>query len=144
MAFPPDELDEEAIRLLTDGRPLAMLATTRADGRPHLAAVGYTYDPERHLVHIVTQPGSQKVRNILAGSRAVIARSEAMVWLQVAGPASVHADPDLVHAAYERFAARYGRVHSGERFVVVEVAVTHCLSAQNTWGRRRAQPTDAA
>lgn len=135
MAFHPDELSDDAVTFLTVPRVIASLATTRADGRPHIAAVGYTFDRARNLVQIVTKPGSQKVRNVLAGSAAVLNQIDGMLWLQLVGPATVSDDPAVLHDAYERFAARYGRVHEGEELTVVQLAVQRCIGPINGWGR---------
>lgn len=135
MSFPPNELSAEAIEFLTGSRSIAALATTRADGRPHVASVGFTYDHDASSVRVVTMPGSQKVRNVEAGSAAVLNHIEGMRWLQLAGPARVLTGVTEVAEAYERFAARYGRVHEGDTLVVVEMTVQRCLGPHNGWGR---------
>lgn len=135
MAFHPDELSDDAVNFLTVPRVIASLATTRRDGRPHIAAVGYTFDLDRHLVQIVTKPGSQKVRNVQTGSAAVLNQIDGMLWLQLHGTAAVSDDPAVLHDAYERFAQRYGRVHEGEELVVLQIAVQRCIGPLNGWGR---------
>ncbi len=114
MSFPPEELHPDAIRFLTEPRVIASFATTRKDGRPHVASVGYTYDPVDAIVRVVTKPFSQKVRNVEAGSSAALNQIDGMLWIQLQGPARVLHDPASLADAYERFAARYGRVHEGE------------------------------
>ncbi len=141
MSFPPNELHPEAIRFLTEPRTIASLATTRRDGRPHVASVGYTFDPIDAIVRVVTKPFSQKVRNVEAGSAAVLNQIEGMLWIQLHGPARVLHDPDSLHDAYERFATRYGRVHEGEELCVVEIRVQHCLGPVNGWGHVSFDPT---
>jgi hypothetical protein len=141
MPFTPELLSEEALTFLAAPRVIGSLATTRTDGRPHIAAVGFTYAPERSLVSVVTKPGSQKVRNVEAGSTAVVNQINGMLWLQLAGPARVVHDAAALADAYERFAARYGRVHEGEELCVLEIAVDRCLGPENGWGRIGFDPT---
>lgn len=134
MSFPPNKLHPDAIRFLTEPRVIASFATTRRDGRPHVASVGYTYDPATALVRIVTKPYSQKVRNVEAGSAGLLNQIDGMLWIQLRGRARVLHDADSLHDAYERFAARYGRVHEGEDLCVVELRVEDCLGPANGWG----------
>ncbi len=134
MSFPPEELHPDAIRFLTEPRVIASFATTRKDGRPHVASVGYTYDPVDAIVRVVTKPFSQKVRNVEAGSSAALNQIDGMLWIQLQGPARVLHDPASLADAYERFAARYGRVHEGEELCVVELRVERCLGPSNGWG----------
>ena len=53
MAFHPDSLTTEMIEFVTI-RHLATLTTLRADGSPHVAPVGFTYDPSTQRVRIIT------------------------------------------------------------------------------------------
>ncbi|MGE0878300.1 MAG: pyridoxamine 5'-phosphate oxidase family protein [Acidimicrobiia bacterium] len=137
MAFAPEELNDEAIEFLTKPRVIAAFVTTKDASRPHAANVGYTYEHATRKVRIVTQPGSQKTLNVERGSRGILNQIDGMHWLQLEGPARVLDDPAAIADAYERFAARYGRVHDGATLVVIEIDVDQCRSPQNGWGRRQ-------
>ncbi len=141
MAFPPEELSSEAIEFLNAPRCIGTLGTVDAKGRPHAASVGYTYDHEARLVRIVTMPGSQKVRNIERTGYANLNQITGMMWLQVQGPTAVKSDPESLAAAYEAFAARYGRHHEGDVLIAVELRVERCLGPHNGWGRIGFLPT---
>ncbi len=69
MALDPAALPDAALTFLAE-RHLATLTTLRPDGTPHVVAVGFTFDPERHLVRVITDGGSRKARNVQAGAGA--------------------------------------------------------------------------
>ncbi|HEU5448876.1 MAG TPA: pyridoxamine 5'-phosphate oxidase family protein, partial [Acidimicrobiia bacterium] len=53
MGFDPAALPDEVLDFLAD-RHLATLTTIDGDGRPHVVAVGFTFDPALRLVRIIT------------------------------------------------------------------------------------------
>ena len=55
--------------------PIIWLSTVRTDGRPHLVPVWYLWDGATIL--IFSQPGVQKVRNLMHDSRVVLALNTA-------------------------------------------------------------------
>ena len=69
MASTPADLRDGAREFLRE-RHLASLATLRADGTPHVVAVGLTWDPETGKARVITSDGSQKVRNAERGGYA--------------------------------------------------------------------------
>ena len=71
MAFAPDLLTPEMIEFGTV-RHLATLTTLRADGSPHVAPVGFTYDPATQRVRIITGATNQKARNAERGSVGLV------------------------------------------------------------------------
>jgi hypothetical protein len=66
---------------------LGSLATLRADGSPHLAPVGFTYDPAARLVRIITFQGARKVRNVGGGGRAAVSQVDGRRWVTLEGSA---------------------------------------------------------
>ena len=85
-------LTDEAFSFLTE-RHLAMLTTLRADGSPHVVAVGFTFDPKTHIARVITNDGSQKAVNAEREQRRrpVTGRRRAVAFLE--GRASVNRDP---------------------------------------------------
>src|SRR4051794_33966061 len=64
----------EAIEATEPGRDTrCFLATTRSDGRPHMAGVGALWDDGK--VYFVSGPGTRKSRNIAANANCAISMS---------------------------------------------------------------------
>jgi PPOX class probable F420-dependent enzyme len=125
----PIQLDEAATAFVTE-RHLATLTTLRPDGSPHVVAVGFTWDADAGLVRVITNDGSQKVRNADAGSgRAAVCQVDGRRWLTLEGTVSVSRDPADVADAVERYAARYRQPEPNPRRVVVVIAVDRVLGS---------------
>ena len=62
MTIQTTRLTSDALDFLSE-RHLAMLTTLRADGSPHVVAVGFTFDPATHIARVITSDGSQKAIN---------------------------------------------------------------------------------
>jgi PPOX class probable F420-dependent enzyme len=89
-------------------RHLCSLTTLRADGSPHVVAVGATLDPDAGLVRVITSKSSAKVRHILAGdARVAICQIDGPRWSTIEGTAVVRTDAEAVAEAVRRYAARY-------------------------------------
>ena len=56
MANQTTRLTSDALDFLSE-RHLAMLTTLRADGSPHVVAVGFTFDPVTHIARVITSDG---------------------------------------------------------------------------------------
>ena len=69
-----------AIREFLSQRHLATLTTQRADGSPHVTAVGFTYDEAQGVVRIISWEAAAKARNAARGGRPRCAR-----WTAVGG-----------------------------------------------------------
>lgn len=110
-------------------RHLATLATLRADGSPHVVAVGFTWDDEQGLARVITSDGNQKVRNVERAGRAAVTNIEGPRWLTLEGDAVVRREPDRVREAEERYAARYREPKPNPRRVVIEITVTKVLGS---------------
>lgn len=128
MALAPDDLDDDHLRFLAE-RHLATLTTLRPDGSPHVAPVGFSYDPAEGVVRIITFEASRKVRNVdaAAGTRAVVCQVDGGRWLALEGPATVTRDPDRVAAAVDGYAARYRQPGERDDRVAIEIRVDRVL-----------------
>jgi PPOX class probable F420-dependent enzyme len=126
MARRPVDLDPESLAFLSE-RHLATLTTLRADGAPHVVAVGFSYDAEAGLVRVITGGGSQKVRNIDRGSRAAVCQIDGGRWLSLEGPAVVRRDAAAVAEAVRRYAERYQPPRPNDTRVAIEIAVERIL-----------------
>ncbi|MBD0021419.1 TIGR03618 family F420-dependent PPOX class oxidoreductase [Gordonia pseudamarae] len=128
MTRTPDALNDAAHEFLTE-RHLATLATTRADGTPHVVAVGFTYDRDTRIARVITVDGSQKVRNVERGGYAALTHVDGPRWLTLEGAASVSREPARVTDAEDRYAKRYRKPKANPRRVVIEVAVSRVLGS---------------
>ena len=84
MSLNPLDLNEEVKSFLYE-RHLASLTLLRADGSPHVTAVGFTWDQETQLVRVITWAGSMKSRILeqSPGSRAVVCEIDGARWLSL-------------------------------------------------------------
>lgn len=128
MAHDPSALSEQITTFLTE-RHLATLTTMRADGTPHVVAVGFTWDPTEQIVRVITWAGSRKARNVAQapGSPAAVCQVDGGRWLTMEGRAIVTSDPERVAIAVERYAERYRDPKDREDRVVIEIAVDRVL-----------------
>ena len=120
------ELTPAAREFLTE-RHLATLTTLAPGGRPHVVAVGFTFDPEDGLVRIITGAGTQKARNAGRGGRAAVGQVDGARWLSLEGPVAVSADPDRVAAAVAAYTARYRPPRENPTRVAIEITVERVL-----------------
>ncbi|BBY09005.1 F420-dependent biliverdin reductase [Mycobacterium noviomagense] len=128
MAKTTTRLSADALAFLTE-RHLAMLTTLRADGSPHVVAVGFTFDPKTHIARVITTGGSQKAVNAERGGVAVLSQVDGARWLSLEGRASVNSDIDAVRDAELRYAQRYRTPRPNPRRVVIEVHVERVLGS---------------
>ena len=128
-------LDSAALREFWAERHLCTLTTLRADGSPHVVAVGATLDAEAGVARIITSGGSAKVRHIRGGqTRVAICQVEGRRWSTVEGTAVVRDDRPSVADAEERYAARYRVPRPNPQRVVIEVTVTKVLGSATLTG----------
>ncbi len=106
---------------------LASLTTLRSDGSPHVVPVGFSYDPELHLVRIITFPSSVKYKNALRGGRAVVSQVDGGRWLSLEGTVTGTNDSARVAAAVAGYAARYRDPKDREDRVAIEIAIDRIL-----------------
>jgi PPOX class probable F420-dependent enzyme len=111
-------------------RHLCSLTTLRADGSPHVVAVGATLDPSAGLVRVITSKSSAKVRHILHGdSRVAICQIDGPRWSTIEGTAVVRTDAEAVAEAVRRYAARYRQPRPNPQRVAIEVTITRVLGS---------------
>ena len=128
----PDRLNTDAaIQFLTD-RALATLSTIGPSGFIHTVAVGFTYADG--VVRIITNDGSQKVRNIERAARATVGQIDGPQWLTIAGSASIERDPDAVARAVELYAGRYRQPSVNPTRVVIRIEPERVLGSATLLG----------
>lgn len=102
------------------------LATTRATGGPHLVPIWAVLVGDHF--YIGTEPGSQKVRNLLAGPRAALALPDTRAVLIVEGEATIlrEAPPGVM----ERFKEKYDWTFdpAGDAWLLVQIVPDRILS----------------
>ncbi len=116
-------------------RHLATLTSLRPDGSPHVVPVGFTYEPERRLLRVITRDGSRKVRNLRAADgdrvrgRVALCQVDRARWVTLEGVARVTSDPDEVAEAVRRYAQRYRQPSENPSRVALLVEVDRVLAA---------------
>jgi PPOX class probable F420-dependent enzyme len=116
-----------ALRAFWTERHLCTLTTLRADGSPHVVAVGATLDAPAGIARVITRRGSVKVRNVRASGRAAICQVDGRRWSTVEGTAVVLEDEESVADAVERYARRYRQPQPNPERVVIELTITRKL-----------------
>lgn len=97
------------------------LATTRPDGRPHIAAIGAMWD--NGTFYFTSGAGTRKSRNLAENPNCVISVSLTGIDLVVEGTAAVVRDEPTLQRLAERYAAQ------GWPATVKDGAFTHEFSA---------------
>ena len=132
MAFDLENLPESFAEFVTT-RHLATLSTLRADGTPHVAPVGFSYDPVTRIARVIASAGTQKVLNIergglgRLGASVVICQVDGGRWISLEGKAVVTADPERVADACLRYEARYQAPRPNPNRVAIEIHVDRIL-----------------
>jgi F420H(2)-dependent biliverdin reductase len=108
-------------------RHIGTLTTLRADGSPHVSAVGFMYDPAAHVVRIITWAASMKARNAARGGRAVAAQVDGGRWLALEGTVTLVTEPRAVAVAVAAYAARYRQPGERPDRVAIEIAVDRIM-----------------
>lgn len=122
----PGDPGEPVLGFLAE-RHLATLTTLRADGSPHVVAVGFTYSPAERLVRVITFAGSVKARNAARGGRAAVCQVDGGRWLTLEGSVRLAADAASVTTAVEMYATRYRPPGVRDDRVAVEIEVDRIL-----------------
>jgi F420H(2)-dependent biliverdin reductase len=126
MGFDLAALPDEVLAFLAE-RHLATLTTLDPKGRPHVTAVGFTFDPATRLVRIITNAGSQKAVNAARGGRGAVGQVDGKRWLSLEGAATVTDDPDRVAAAVAAYGVRYRQPGENPSRVAIEIDVERVL-----------------
>jgi PPOX class probable F420-dependent enzyme len=128
-------LDSPALLEFWTERHLCTLTTLRADGSPHVVAVGATLDPVTGLARIISSRGSAKVRHIRDGAdRVAVCQVDGARWSTVEGTAVVRDDPASVADAERRYAARYRQPRPNPQRIVIEISVRKVLGSASLTG----------
>ena len=117
-----DPLSDEMLAFLNE-RHLATLTTLRADGSPHVVAVGFSYDSRDGLVRIITFARSVKARNAMRGGRAAVSQVDGARWATLEGVARLVDDAESVALAVSGYAARYRQPGERPDRVAIEIVV---------------------
>jgi PPOX class probable F420-dependent enzyme len=125
----PLDLTSDAARAFLAERHLATLTTLRADGSPHVVAVGFTWDADAGVARVITSGESVKARNAARGGRAAVCQVDGRRWLTLEGTARVLTDADSVAEAERRYGLRYRTPRPNPRRVVVLIDVDGGLGA---------------
>ena len=134
MANQTTRLTSDALDFLSE-RHLAMLTTLRADGSPHVVAVGFTFDPVTHSARVITSDGSQKAINAERSSVGVLSQVDGARWLSLEGIAGVNRVPEAVRDAELRYAQRYRTPKPNPKRVVIEVLIKRVLGSSTLLDR---------
>lgn len=130
MALDPAALPDEVHAFLAEYH-LATLTTERADGTPHVVAVGFSFDADARVARVITWAGSQKARNAermqAAGRHAAVCQVDGGRWLSLEGPVRLVTDADGIRAGVDGYAARYRPPQPRDDRVVIEIDVTRVL-----------------
>ena len=130
MAIDLDDVSPEVQAFLREYH-LATLTTLRADGSPHVVAVGFSYDVANRVVRVITWAASQKARNAArmqaAGQRGAVCQVDGGRWLSLEGPVRLVTDPVGVRAGVDGYAARYRQPAERDDRVVIEIDVDRIL-----------------
>lgn len=130
MALDIDQLEPSVLEFLAE-RHLATLTTLRADGSPHVVAVGFSYDAEARTARVITWSASQKAINAgrmqEAGQRAVVCQVDGGRWLALEGPVRLITDADGVKPGVDGYAARYQEPKVRADRAVIEIQVDRIL-----------------
>ena len=120
----PATLTADDLAFLAE-RHLATLTTMRADGSPHVSAVGFSYADG--VARIITFAASVKARNAWRGGRAAVAQVDGRRWLTLEGPVTLVAERARVDAAIAGYATRYRQPGARADRVAIEIAVDGVL-----------------
>ena len=130
MAIDVDLPGDDVLAFLRE-RHLATLTTARADGSPHVVAVGFSYDPEAHVARVITWSESQKALNAgrmeAAGQRAVVCQVDGGRWLALEGPVRLVTGADAIRPGVDGYAERYQAPQARDDRAVIEIDVDRIL-----------------
>ncbi|MFI5609479.1 pyridoxamine 5'-phosphate oxidase family protein [Amycolatopsis sp. NPDC051903] len=112
-------------------RRLASLTTVRADGTPHVVAVGVTVDFEAGVARVITFADSHKARVTRDGTGDGVAAAVCQVdgprWSTLEGRMILRDDEESVRDAENRYAQRYRQPRPNPKRVVLEIAIKRVL-----------------
>jgi PPOX class probable F420-dependent enzyme len=125
------DLGSPALREFWTERHLCTLTTLRADGSPHVVAVGATLDPVAGLLRVISSRSSAHVRHVLKGQdRVAVCQVDGARWSTVEGRAVIRDEPSVVADAEQRYASRYRQPRPNPARVVIEVTIGKVLGSR--------------
>ncbi len=124
MARSPAQLTDTDLAFLAE-RHLATLTTLRADGSPHVCAVGFSYADG--VARVITFASSVKARNAARGGRAAVSQVDGGRWMTLEGTVELVTDAARVAAAVAGYAARYRQPGARPDRVAIEITVDRVL-----------------
>lgn len=129
------DLSATALRAFWTERHLCTLTTLRADGSPHVVAVGAVLAPEDGVARVISSRTSAHVRHILAGAdRVAVCQVDGARWSTIEGKASIATSPEDVALAERLYAERYRVPRPNPARVAIVIAVTRILGANSLKG----------
>lgn len=130
MALDLDHLDDSVITFLRE-RHLATLTTVRADGSPHVVAVGFSYDADARIARVITWASSQKAVNAgrmqAAGQRAAVCQVDGGRWLTLEGRVRLVTGAHDVQPGIDGYSERYRTPKDRDDRAVLEIDVDRIL-----------------
>ncbi len=116
------ELPPEALAFVAE-RHLATLTTLRADGRPHVVPVGFTFDAADQRIRIVTRAHSVKARNAARGSVGHVCQVDGGRWLTLEGHCELRTDDEAAARCGQMYEARYGHPPRRPGWASLEIVI---------------------
>ena len=109
--------DEQRRRFLLEGTRTAILATVRADGRPHAAPVWFTLDGDDVL--FTTAAATVKGRNLRRDGRATVVvdlQEPPYAYVMLSGTTTLSDDPGELRRVATAVGGRYMGANRAEEF----------------------------
>jgi PPOX class probable F420-dependent enzyme len=126
----PVALGNAELAAFFNERHLCTLTTLRADGSPHVVAVGATLHAGAGLARVISSGTSAHVRHVRSGqARVAICQVDGARWATVEGIAVIRDDRASVAEGERRYAARYRVPRPNPARVVIEVTITRVLGS---------------
>jgi PPOX class probable F420-dependent enzyme len=121
---------DPAVQEFWTERHLCTFTTLRADGSPHVVAVGATFDPATMTARIISSGSSVKVGNVESAdgaARVAICQVDGRRWSTLEGLARVSRDESEVAESVRRYALRYRQPRPNRTRVTILVDVRRVL-----------------
>lgn len=127
---PLDRLNADGLAFLAE-RVIGTLASTRADGTPHLAPVGFTVDLTTGTAWVITDGGSAKAANLRRSPVAAVSQVQGARWISLDGVATVHDDAATVADAVARYAVRYKPPRVNPTRVAIALEIRRVMASRS-------------
>lgn len=123
--FEPATPGADVLAFLSESH-LGTLTIVRADGTPHVTAVGFTYASETQTMRVITWADSWKAKHVaaLGNAQAAVCCVDGGRWLTFSGTARVTDEPHAIAEGVRRYAERYRPPKERDDRVVIEISVS--------------------